>query len=78
MRIYLFGCASDDFLARVIVTPDERTVAHLADQLVAWSPNPERGGALTVRNEAGDELDPTSTIAQAGLGYGDIFRVERR
>ena len=35
MRIYLFGYASDDFLARVIVTPNERTVAQLADQLVA-------------------------------------------
>jgi hypothetical protein len=77
VRIYLFGYASDDFLARVIVTPDERTVAQLAAQLVAWGPAPERGGALTVRNEAGDDLDPTSTIAQAGLGYGDIFRVER-
>ena len=33
MRVYLFGFASDDFLGRVIVTPDQRTVAQLADQL---------------------------------------------
>ena len=57
MRIYLFGYASDDFLARVVVTPDERTVAQLADQLVAWGLAPERGGPLTVRNETGDLLD---------------------
>jgi hypothetical protein len=78
MRVYLFGFASDDFLGRVIVTPDERTVAQLAGQLVAWSPAPERGGSITVRNEADDILDPAATIAQAGLGNGDIFKVERR
>jgi hypothetical protein len=77
MRLYLFGFASDDFLGRVVVTPDGRTVAQLADQLVAWGPAPERGGSLTVRNEAGDILDPAATIAQSGLGNGDIFRVER-
>ncbi|HEY3717448.1 MAG TPA: hypothetical protein VGL39_23230 [Jatrophihabitantaceae bacterium] len=77
MRVYLFGYASDDFCGRVLVTPNERTVAHVADQLMAWGPAPERGGSLTVRNEVGDVLDPTATIAQAGLGNGDIFRVER-
>jgi hypothetical protein len=77
VRIYLFGYASDDFVGRVVVTPDERTVAHLADQLVAWGLAPERRGTLTVRNEVGDLLDPASTIAQAGLGAGDIFTVER-
>jgi hypothetical protein len=77
VRVYLFGYTSDDFLMRVIVTPNERTVAHLADQLVAWSPAPERGGSLRVSNEAGDILDSASTIAQAGLGNGDIFTVER-
>lgn len=77
MRIYLFGYASDDFLARVVVTPNERTVAQLADQLVAWGLAPERGGPLTVHNEVGDELDPDSTIAAAGLGNGDIFTVDR-
>jgi hypothetical protein len=77
VRIYLFGYASDDFLARVIVTPNERTVAQLADQLVAWGLAPERGGSLTVHDEIGDELDPDSTIAAAGLGNGDIFTVER-
>lgn len=47
MRIYLFGYASDDFCGRVVVTPDERTVATLADQLVSWGLAPERGGFLT-------------------------------
>jgi hypothetical protein len=77
MRVYLFGFANDDFVGRVLVTPDERTVAQLAAQLVAWGLAPERGGSVTVRNEAGDVLDPTATIAQAGLGNGDIFKVER-
>jgi hypothetical protein len=77
MRVYLFGFASDDFLGRVILTPDDRTVAQLAGQLVAWGLAPERSTSLTVRNEAGDTLDPEATIAQAGLGNGDIFRVER-
>ncbi len=77
MRIYLFGYVSDDFLTRVVVTPNERTVAQLADQLVAWGLAPELGGPLAVRNEMGDLLDPSSTIAAAGLGNGDIFTVER-
>jgi hypothetical protein len=29
------------------------------------------------QREVGDILDPASTIAQAGLGNGDIFTVER-
>jgi hypothetical protein len=77
MRVYLFGFASDDFLGRVILTPGDRTVAQLAAQLVAWSLAPERSASLTVRNEAGDILDPEATITQAGLANGDIFRVER-
>jgi hypothetical protein len=77
MRIYLFGFASDDFLGRVIITPAERTVAQLAAQLVAWGLAPEFRGPLTVRNEAGDILDPDATITAAGLRNGDIFRVER-
>ena len=77
MRVYLFGFASDDFLGRVILTPDDRTVAQLAAQLVAWSLASERSASLTVRNEAGDILDPEATITQAGLANGDIFRVER-
>jgi hypothetical protein len=77
MRVYLFGFASDDFLGRVIVTPDQRTVAQLARQLVAWGLAPERGLSITVHNEAGDILDLAATIAQAGLGNGDIFKVER-
>ena len=45
---------------------------------MAWGLAPERDGPLTVRNEAGDILDPAATIAEAGLGNGDIFKVERR
>jgi hypothetical protein len=78
MRVYLLGFASDDFLGRAIVTPGERTVGELAAQLLAWGLTPERGGSLTVRNEAGDILDPAATICEAGLSNGDIFRVERR
>lgn len=83
MQVYLFGYADGDFLMRVIVTPDERTVAQLGAQLLAWSLVPERGGEygdqreMTVRNERGDVLVPTSTLAEAGLGAGDIFTVER-
>jgi hypothetical protein len=77
MRMYLFGFASDDFLGRVVLTPDDRTVAQLAGQLVAWGLASERSASLTVRNEAGDILDPEATITQAGLTNGDIFRVER-
>jgi toluene monooxygenase system protein A len=54
------------------------TVTQLADQLVAWGHAPERDGPLTVRNEAGDILDPAATIRAAGLGNGDIFKIERR
>jgi hypothetical protein len=77
MRVYLVGLASDDFLGRVIVTPQERTVGQLAAQLLAWGLAPERSGPLRVRNEAGGILDPAATIGEAGLGNGDIFRVER-
>jgi hypothetical protein len=77
VRIYLFGYASDDFVGRVIVTPNERTVAELGRQLVAWGLVPERQGAIAVRNESGEILEPAATIAQAGLSNGDIFTVER-
>ena len=77
MRVYLFGYASDDFVGRGLVTPNERTVAELARQLVAWGLEPERRGAITVRNESGEILEPADTIAQAGLSNGDIFTVER-
>jgi hypothetical protein len=77
VRIYLFGYASDDFVGRVVVTPNERTVAELGRQLVAWGLAPERQGAMAVRNESGEILQPADTIAQAGLSNGDIFTVER-
>jgi hypothetical protein len=77
MRVYLFGYLSDDFFGRVIVTPNERTIAGLARQLIAWGAVPERPGPCTVVNEAGETLDPLLTIAEAGLGNGDIFTVAR-
>lgn len=77
MRVYLVGYASDDFVGRVIVTPNERTVAELGRQLVAWGLAPEQHETNTVRNESGKILEPADTIAQAGLSNGDIFTVER-
>jgi hypothetical protein len=77
VRVYLFGYANDDFVGRVIVTPNERTVADLGRQLVAWGLAPERQGAVAVRNESGEILEPADTLAQAGLSNGDIFTVER-
>ena len=75
MHIYLFGYLSDDVHGRVIVTPDDRTVAELAAQLVAWGPRPEHQVAARVTNEANMELDLGSTLAETGLGNGDIFTV---
>lgn len=74
-RLYLFGYLSHDFFGRVIVTPDDQTVGRLAEQLRAWSWEPERPGPFTVTNEAGEVLDPSRTLAGAGLGNGDIFTV---
>jgi hypothetical protein len=76
LRIYLFGYLSNDVHGRVVVTPDERTVERLAEQLTAWGPTPEYGGPFIIRNEAGKVLDPALTIAAAGLGNGDIFSVD--
>jgi hypothetical protein len=75
VRVHLFGYLSGDFYGRVIVAPDDQTVARLAAQLTAWGWAPEPPGPLTVTNEAGEVLDPRLTIAGAGLGNGDIFRV---
>ena len=77
MRVYLFGYLSDDFFGRVMVTPNHQTVEQLAAQLTAWGPTPEQPGTLTVMNERGEALDSALTIAQAGLGNGDIFTVVR-
>jgi hypothetical protein len=74
--VYLFGYLSDDFFGRVIVTPNDRTVAQLAAQLTAWG-SPGRPGPATVVNEAGHQLDTGLTIAEAGLDNGDIFTVVR-
>ena len=77
MIVYLFGYLSDDFFGRVVVTPNDRTVAQLAAQLTAWGSTPGPSGPATVVNEAGDQLEAGLTIAEAGLGNGDIFTVVR-
>ena len=77
MIVYLFGYLSDDFFGRVVVTPNDRTVAQLAAQLTAWGSTPGRSGPATVVNEAGDQLEAGLTIAEAGLANGDIFTVVR-
>jgi hypothetical protein len=73
--VYLFGFSSDDFFGRVLVTPDERTIAQLAAQLASWGPSPQPKTAFTVTNEAGELLDTQLTVAEVGLGNGDIFTV---
>ena len=75
--VYLFGFLNDDFFRRVLITPADQTVGRLAEQLVAWSWNPEAHDRNRVTNEAGIVLDPELTIAQAGLTNGDLFTVER-
>ena len=63
--------------AGVIVTPDQRTVAQLAEQLVAWGLAPERGGLSRCATRPATSSIPPDDRA-AGLGNGDIFTVERR
>lgn len=59
-----------------MVGADQR-VRGLAEQLTAWGVPDDRHGPVTVTNEAGEVLDPTMTITEAGLGNGDIFTVDR-
>jgi hypothetical protein len=75
--VYLFGYLSDDFFGRVVVTPNDRTVAQLAAQLTAWGSTPCRPRPATVVNEAGHQLDTGLSIGEAGLRNGDIFTVVR-
>ncbi len=77
MIVYLFGYLSDDFFGRVIVTPNDGTIAQLAAQLSAWGSTPDGSGPVTVVNEAGHQLRTGLTIAEAGLRNGDIFTVVR-
>ena len=77
MATYLFGYLTDDFFGRVVVAPSGQTVAQLAEQLTAWSWSPEAEARFVVTNEAGDDLDADATLADAGLGNGDIFTVRR-
>jgi hypothetical protein len=73
--VFLFGYLEDDFLGRVVSAPPDQTIGRLAEQLIAWGWAPERRRPCTVTNEAGEVLDPEASIAQAGLGNGDIVRV---
>jgi hypothetical protein len=75
--INLFGFLEGDFLGRVIVVDSGQTVRKLADQLQAWGPDlcPLPMESPEVTNELGIVLDPTSTVTDAGLSAGDIFRV---
>jgi hypothetical protein len=76
-RINLYGFLDGDVLGRVLVADDGRTVRELADQLCAWVPSsvPVGGDTPVVTDEQGTVLDLGSTLAEAGLGPGDIFRV---
>ena len=77
--VHLFGHLQGDFALRVVFTDTDQTVATLANQLQAWGPElyPHPDPAATVRNEAGIVLEPTATLAQAGLHAGDIFSTVR-
>jgi hypothetical protein len=75
--INLFGFLDGDFVGRMVVADTEQTVQGLADQLHAWASRP-RSPALampTVTDASGVALDPTSTLAAAGLSAGDLFHV---
>jgi hypothetical protein len=73
--IFLFGYLQDDFLGRVIGAPVDQPVGRVADQLTTWGWSPERRRSCTIRNEAGEILDPQASVAEAGLGMYDIVRV---
>jgi hypothetical protein len=77
MRIYLFGYLDGDAFGRVVVADTTQTVSRLVAQLEAWASElcPPMAGPPIVTNEGGDVLDSASTLAEAGLSAGDIFRV---
>ena len=78
MLIHLHGYLSDDFVGRVIVMDADQTVQAPAERLRAWGPDlyPRPVVAAVVSNERGEILELTSTLTEAGLGAGDIFRVQ--
>jgi hypothetical protein len=75
MPIFLCGYLQDDFFGRVIAAPVDQPVGRVADQLTAWGWSPERRRSCTIRNEAGEILDPQASVAEAGLGMCDIVRI---
>jgi hypothetical protein len=77
LLIHLYGFLEGDFVGRVIVVDQARSVGAVADQLQAWGPDlyPRRMSDPTVTNERGAVLNLTSSLSDAGLGAGDIFHV---
>ncbi len=78
MLIHVHGYLSDDFVGRVILINTDQTVHALAERLRAWGPDlyPSPVVAAVVSNEQGEALELTSTLTEAGLGAGDIVRVQ--
>ncbi len=78
MLIHVHGYLSDDFVGRVILIDTDQTVQSLAERLRAWGPDlyPRPVVAAVVSNERGEVLEMTSTLTEAGLEAGDIFRVQ--
>jgi len=69
-----------DFFAQVIIAMPDTTVGELADQYSAWVIGirlPATDGGWEITNEAGKVLDPAMTTEEAGLGYGDIMRINQ-
>lgn len=77
MLINLYGFLEGDFTGRVIVINSDSSVQSLADRLQAWGPEfyPLPLDTPTVTNELGNVLASESTLTEAGLTPGDLFRV---
>ncbi|MCQ4079099.1 hypothetical protein NGB36_00320 [Streptomyces sp. RB6PN25] len=80
MIIPLYGFFEGDFLGLVLIAMPDQPVSTLAEQLSGWVLDlrvDRTGGALEVLNEAGEILDQSKSIEEAGLGYGDMFHVRQ-
>lgn len=74
MIIPLHGYFDGDFLGLVVVADTGQSVSDLADQFSEWVLDlrvESTGEPVSVHNEAGDLLDPASTLEEAGLSAGD-------
>ena len=82
MFLHLHGYFEGDFLGLLMIGMSDTKVGDVATQLSDWvldlrvAPLPGATG-LEVRNEAGELLDLSSTLEEAGLTAGDIFRVKQ-